>query len=600
MQSPSKCNRAKNDERTQTAVRMILMKNQTFQTSCLIAGLAMTLSASAMAQQASTNQYLSGEQAGEALIVVDGTSFSSWAEYTGSNQFFQKGLRCGTEPSRVNAFINRVGGVQDCTFSVTNPDPAYAPSVIKYSIPVVVHVIRQSNGTTGHISEALVQSQIDILNEDFLALPGSNGGNGNDMQIEFFLATEAPDGSPTNGITYSDNTTWFNDSGSYWNSLAWDTNRYMNIYTNTASGNLGYVPDLPQGGIVGSNADRVVVLWSSFGRNSPIGPPYNLGRTTTHEVGHYLGLFHPWGSGGCPNGTGCYANGDLICDTKPQSSPTFGCSSANTCGTPDAVQNYLDYSDDICMTEFSLDQARRMRCTLENYRPNLLTSDGPIVPPFTFLPGEAGFGKDRYISFDVSGFGVLEIAIRVNRVGSTTDRYVDCTSLVDLGSDGWYAALIDGPLPAPGDSTYYCNFGSADALHVTGCNVVPGNTYNVALTDNGSDFTPDYPIDTTPPQIAAGREYGDVVGSFIGSIWTFPDGIVTSADIVAVVKKFQLDPNAPILSRVDNAGAVPNAIVTAGADVLRAVQAFATEPFGHGVTDCLAGTCVPPQGGACE
>ena len=106
------------------------------------------------------------------------------------------------------------------------------------------------------VSLAQVQSQIDVLNEDFLALAGSNGADGTDIQIQFYLAEVDPNGNATNGVTYSNNTSWYNDSGSYWNSLAWDTNRYLNIYTNSAGGFLGYVPDLPQGGIAGSNSAR--------------------------------------------------------------------------------------------------------------------------------------------------------------------------------------------------------------------------------------------------------------------------------------------------------------------------------------------------------
>lgn len=562
-------------------------------------GLTLALAPSAMAQSETANRQLDGKQTADAVIVVNGTSFSSWNAYAGSDQFHQQGLRCGTKPSRVNAFLRQSSGVQDCTFSFTNPDPIYDPSVVKYSIPVVVHIIRKSDGITGDVSLALIQSQIDILNEDFLALPGTNGANGNDIQIEFFLATEAPDGSPTNGITYSNNTTWYNDGGSYWNSLAWDTNRYLNIYTNTASGALGYVPDLPQGGIVGSKADRVVILWSTFGRNGPFGPPYNLGRTVTHEVGHYFGLEHPWGPGGCPNGTGCYSNGDLICDTKPQNSPTFGCTNGNSCGTPDAVQNYLDYSDDSCMREFTLDQALRMRCTLQNYRPNLLGTGGvPTLPP-SAKTGEAGFDKDRYISLDPSTNGATDIAIRVTRVGSTTDKYVDCASLTDLGAEGWYALLIDGPLPAPGDLTYYCNMGGISELHIRGCNILPGNTYNVSATASGTNFSADLALATTQPQFAAGRQFGDVVGGLVSGTWTAPDGLVSANDIVSVVQKFSLEPGAPILARVDIEGAVPNTIVSGG-DVLRAVQAFAAAPFGAGVTGCLTGVCVPPQGGLCE
>ena len=79
-----------------------------------------------------------------------------------------------------------------------------------------------------------------------MALQGSNGQSGTNSKIQFVLASEDPQGNPTNGITYTSNSNWFNDSGNYWDSLAWDPSRYVNIYTNTADGYLGYVPWLPQ------------------------------------------------------------------------------------------------------------------------------------------------------------------------------------------------------------------------------------------------------------------------------------------------------------------------------------------------------------------
>lgn len=327
----------------------------------------MSLGAPALAQGSDGPE--TAWQPAEPVMTVDGAPFSSWHDYTHSDLFQQKGLRCGIVAGPVNAPL-RDGPPSDCSYSQTNPSLDYHPLVAKYGIPVVVHIIRSDDGSQGDISEAMVQSQIDILNEDFLAIAGTNGEYGTDVQIEFYLASQDPNGDPTTGITYSNDTAWFNDNGGYWNSLAWDTNRYLNIYTNRASGALGYVPNLPQGGIVGRSEDRVVILWSSFGRNGPIGSPYDQGRTTTHEVGHYLGLQHPF-SGGCASPSACYTNGDLICDTNPESSPTWGCYDSNSCDSPDPIHNYLDYSDDLCMEEFTWEQTLRLRCTLENYRPDL-------------------------------------------------------------------------------------------------------------------------------------------------------------------------------------------------------------------------------------
>lgn len=304
-------------------------------------------------------------------IIIDGITYDSWEAVGLSGYFSLENTRCGTG-TFVGIHTDVARGGADCTFSRTNIRPQYDPTVEKYRIPVVVHIIESSNGT-GAMPDSRVFSQIEILNEDFLALPGSNGAPGTDVQIEFYLATVDPNGNPTTGITRSVNTTWYNDGGSYWNSLAWDTDRYLNIYTNSASGNLGYVPSLPQSGIAGSNSDRVVILHSTFGRNAPFSP-FNLGRTVTHEVGHYLGLEHTF-AGSCSN---TYTSGDLIVDTNPESSPTFGCPGArNSCGLPAPFDNYMDYADDRCMNKFTPEQANRMRCSLIFYRPDLYSIAGP-------------------------------------------------------------------------------------------------------------------------------------------------------------------------------------------------------------------------------
>ncbi len=216
------------------------------------------------------------------------------------------------------------------------------------------------------------------------------------------------------------------------------------------------------------------------------------------------------------------------------------------------------------------------------------------------LTGEASFSKDRYISAKMDGNGATPVAIRVVRAGSTVERFVDCNSIADLGADGWYAALQDGPLPAAGDPSFYCNLASVDELHVRGCNILPGNMYAMDVSDNGTDFSATFDIITTVPQFAAGRQFGDIVGSFIAGAWTAPEGLVSSSDIVAVVKKFQSAPGAPIICRVNNSGVVPNTIVSAAGDVLRAVNAFNAAPYDTGglVTGCLTGTCVPDP--ACE
>lgn len=364
-------------------------------------------------------------------IIIDGVTYTSWNEVGQSGYFQQTGTRCGTDAlvlQTINDAQEIAGTPSDCTFSRTRIEPEYDPSVEKYRIPVVVHIIQRSNGT-GAVPDSRVYSQIEVLNEDFQAMAGSLGSPGTNAQIEFYLAEFDPEGNPTTAITRSTNDTWYNDGGAYYNSLAWDTNRYLNIYTNNASGNLGYVPSLPQGGIAGSNSDRVVILHSTFGRNAPLNP-FHLGRTVTHEVGHYLGLEHTF-SGGCSNG---YTSGDLISDTNPESSPTYGCPGSRTsCGSAAPIHNYMDYSDDICMNQFTPEQSNRMRCSLINYRPDLYElAAGPCSPADLVQP----YGSLNFL--DVSSFivqfGNQDPAADLNDDGS--HNFLDVSQYLSIYGDG--------------------------------------------------------------------------------------------------------------------------------------------------------------------
>lgn len=331
---------------------------------------------------------------GEDAVAVDGLSFSSWGDYARSDYFKAAGGRCATPDQEMRQALYSFpdffavpegGSGADCSAGSTNPTGTYDPVEV-YRIPVVVHVLMDNSCTQGVISDALVQSGIDIMNEDFLALAGTNGQNGVNSLIEFYLATVDPMGNPTTGITRDCNSTWFNDGGSYWNTLAWDPHNYLNIYTNQASGALGYVPFLPAdggGALVGTAQDRVVILWDSFGRDAPIGPPFDQGRTATHELGHYFGLEHVF-NGGCGNAAQCYTTGDLICDTEPDQTSHFGCpNGATSCGGERVpIENYMEYTDDLCMELFTTEQMRRMRCSLEFYRSDLYEL-GSVADVFT-------------------------------------------------------------------------------------------------------------------------------------------------------------------------------------------------------------------------
>lgn len=412
-----------------------------------------SLSLSSMAVAQSRNAPRSGPSTTPAFWVHDDgrvevnnadgrTMFRNINAYLESELFEMAGGRCGLPPEdeRISGPIDDLGGVagggssSDCSCNQTNPSAIYdAQGDITYQIPVVFHVIRNSAGTQGNISEACIQNQVLTLNEDFNAISGSPGAPGTNCQIEFVLASVDPSGNATNGITYSDNSTWFNDGGGYYNSLAWDTSRYMNVYTNTASGALGYVPALGCANIDGQAQDRIVILYTAIG-NCATASPYNLGRTLTHEVGHYFGLEHTF-AGGCSSTSNCNNNGDLICDTLPQQSPTSSCSSSSSCGQSHNNQrNYMDYSIDSCMNQFTYEQHLRMRCNLEHYRVQLPCTDctGGGIPENDECSGAIALvdGPNEGTTFQATYSGV------------TSEVSCSSSSGIAVRNDVWYTYTV--------------------------------------------------------------------------------------------------------------------------------------------------------------
>lgn len=237
-------------------------------------------------------------------------------------------------------------------------------------IPVVVHVIHNSG--TENISDAQIQTQITVLNEDFRKIAGTSGdGNGVDTEIEFCLAKKTPDGKCSNGIVriQSPLTNHLTYQRAQLKSLSyWDNTRYLNMYIvktiNGSSGILGY-SSFPGGP---PDEDGIVVRHDYFGRIGTAAT--SLGRTTTHEIGHWFGLYHTF-NGGC--GLDTCADGDYVCDTPPAMNPNFGCTSINSCPNDfpdvnDQIQNYMDYSDDACKSMLSAGQKARMHASLTTMR----------------------------------------------------------------------------------------------------------------------------------------------------------------------------------------------------------------------------------------
>lgn len=259
-----------------------------------------------------------------------------------------------------------------------------------YRIPVVVHIIHNNSaGVIGgannsNISEEQINSQIQVLNEDYRKKVGSNGYNSNavgaDMELEFVLASTDPNGNATKGITrtYVNQTSFdfLNENQTIANLIHWNFERYLNIWVVRSNGRtIGYsaFPYDSQleglgatlGDIAGQNIfDGVIIDFRNFGTCcGTINQTYNLGRTTTHEIGHWLGLLHTNNDEVCGN--------DFCDDTPPIESLNLNTSCASISSICSGVkrvnmiENYMDYSPDRCMNIFTNDQKTRSRLALD-------------------------------------------------------------------------------------------------------------------------------------------------------------------------------------------------------------------------------------------
>lgn len=303
------------------------------------------------------------------------------------------------------------------------------------NIPVVVHVIHDGSaiGTSPNLSQARIQSQIDVLNEDYGAtnadlsnLPSEFSAIASgDVGIRFCLALTDPNNITLTepGIDRIDATQQpFGWAGAGYSSQAidtsikpatiWDPTKYFNIWvTPISSGLLGYATFPPASGLTGissggtSTTDGVVIHTNYFGRNNGTTAPYNLGRTCTHETGHWLGLRHIWGDAAC---------GDDYCtDTPPQNTSNFNCPThpvnvgscaGNTNG--DMFMNFMDYVDDACMYVLTADQKTRIITAMANspHRNALnnaaVTACGiAMAPVANFITEKFNIVKDEPVSF---------------------------------------------------------------------------------------------------------------------------------------------------------------------------------------------------------
>ncbi|QRV87840.1 extracellular metalloprotease [Ceratobasidium sp. AG-Ba] len=221
------------------------------------------------------------------------------------------------------------------------------------TIPVYFHVIYSSTSLSGgYVPDSQIANQITVLNQDY-------AGTG----YTFSLA----------GTTRTLNSNWFNQVGpdsslqtTMKNQLRQGGANALNVYTvgfksGSGAGLLGY-STFPSDYASNPKDDGVVMLYSSVPGGSTTN--YNLGRTLTHEAGHWVGLYHTFEGG-------CSGSGDYVSDTPAEASPASGCPTGrDTCSTSgvDPIHNYMDYSYDSCMSQFTAGQITRLKSQMSTYR----------------------------------------------------------------------------------------------------------------------------------------------------------------------------------------------------------------------------------------
>ncbi len=266
------------------------------------------------------------------------------------------------------------------TESIQNATFKTVPDTQTLTIPIVFHII----STAGHQVKTTLsncQDQIKRLNEDYSA---TNADTSNirrifksrlgDAHIRFFLATKGPDGNPTTGVTYDTSILTYQANDSVKSVIDWDHNFYLNVWvvSNINSGSATPGTDIagystfPWDGLVNTKTDGIVIDHSFVG--------YTTDRTLSHEIGHFLGLYHTF-QDGC-------TGGDKVDDTPPVASANIGkCNSwptsdttINTCHNdapdlPDMLENIMDYAS--CKVMFTQGQVTRMRTYLTTNRVSL-------------------------------------------------------------------------------------------------------------------------------------------------------------------------------------------------------------------------------------